>query len=316
MRKSTLGTRILLALAAASLFSGMVAALISSESGSLEELAPGVYFREGELEHQGHCNNGIVVFDEFVVVIDANFPSGAEACLADIRKVTDKPVRLVFDTHHHGDHAYGNPVWVANGALTVAHENVVQEMDRYEPLRWREKAAERKDVDGLGLRSAQPPIVTYPDRLVIDDGTQRLELLHFGTAHTRGDGFAYLPRHRIVFTGDAVVNGPYNYMGDGDTHSWIGVIEALEKLRVETVAPGHGPPRGPIASGQAEGLYPRPAPRGGTGTVDWQEPRGSAENHPAPRFGQSPCGELVRVTGRQGLQREDDPLNGRLPQQV
>lgn len=242
MRTSTLGTRILLALAAASLFSGMVAALISSEPGSLTELAPGVYFREGDLEHRGHCNNGVVVFNDFVVVIDANFPSGAEACLADIRKVTDKPVRLVFDTHHHGDHAYGNPVWVAGGALTVAHENVVEEMDRFEPLRWKEETAKRKDVAALGLRSAQPPIVTFPDRLVIEDGTQRLELLHFGTAHTRGDGFAYLPRHRILFTGDAVVNGPYNYMGDGDTHSWIGVIEALEKLRVETVAPGHGPP--------------------------------------------------------------------------
>ena len=242
MNERTVGTRILLPLAALALCSGVAAALISSESGSLTELAPGVYFREGDLEHQGHCNNGIVVFKDFVLVVDANFPNGAEACLADIRKVTDKPVRLVFDTHHHGDHAYGNPVWVANGALTVAHENVVREMDRYEPLRWRDEAGKRKDVDALGLTTAQPPIVTYPDRLVIEDGTQRLELLHFGTAHTRGDGFAYLPRHRILFTGDAVVNGPYNYMGDGDTHSWIGVIEELEKLRVETVAPGHGPP--------------------------------------------------------------------------
>ena len=60
--------------------------------------------------------------------------------------------------------------------------------------------------------------------------------------HTRGDGFAYLPRHKVLFTGDAVVNGPYNYMGDGDTHSWINVISALEKHDVEMVLPGHGPP--------------------------------------------------------------------------
>ena len=111
MKERTVGTRILLPLAALALCSGVAAALISSESGSLTELAPGVYFREGDLEHQGHCNNGIVVFKDFVLVVDANFPNGAEACLADIRKVTDKPVRLVFDTHHHGDHAYGNPVW-------------------------------------------------------------------------------------------------------------------------------------------------------------------------------------------------------------
>ena len=77
--------------------------------------------------------------------------------------------------------------------------------------------------------------------MVIDDGTQRIELLHFGTAHTRGDGFACLPNYKAVFAGDAVVNGPHNYMGDGDTHSWIKVISELEKLHVEMVLPGHGP---------------------------------------------------------------------------
>ncbi len=204
------------------------------------EIAPGVYFRHGDLDGHGHCNNGFVVFEKFVLVVDANFPDGAEVCLADIRKVTDKPVRFVFDTHHHGDHAYGNPVWIDNGALPVAHRNVVGEMRRYEPARWRQAAASREDVGKLGLDSAVPPVITFPDRMVIDDGTQRVELLHFGTAHTRGDGFAYLPRHRVLFTGDAVVNGPYNYMGDGNTHSWLRVLDALEELDVDVIAPGHG----------------------------------------------------------------------------
>ena len=104
-----------------------------TEPDEVVQLADGVYFRHGDLAGKSHCNNGFVVFKDYVLVIDANFPSGAEACLADIRKVTDKPVRFVFDTHHHGDHAYGNAVWVASGAVPVAQENVVSEMRRLEP---------------------------------------------------------------------------------------------------------------------------------------------------------------------------------------
>ena len=204
------------------------------------ELVPGVHFRHGDLEGHGHCNNGIIVFDEFVLIIDANFPSGADACLADVKKLTDKPARFVFDTHHHGDHAYGNPVWVKNGVVPVAHENVAREMARLEPARWRESMS-RDDVKATGLDAPVPPRITFPDRMVIDDGKMRVELLHFGHAHTRGDGFAYLPKQKILFTGDAVVNGPYNFLGDGNTESWLEVIDALRQLDVEIVAPGHGP---------------------------------------------------------------------------
>ncbi len=210
-----------------------------TEPNQVVEVAPGVYFRHGDLEANGHCNNGIVVFKDFVLVIDANFPSGAEACLADVKKITDKPVRFVFDTHHHGDHAYGNATWLAKGAIPIAHQGVSDEMARLEPARWR--GEKRADVSAVGRDTPQPPILTFPDRMVIDDGTQRVELFHLGTAHTRGDGFAYLPKQKVLFTGDAVVNGPYNFMGDGDSASWIQVIEGLQRLDVDVVAPGHGP---------------------------------------------------------------------------
>lgn len=220
---------------------GLLRDVPRTEPNDVVEYAPGVFFRHGDLHGHGHCNNGFIVFEEFVLVVDANFPSGAEACIADIRKVTSKPIRFVFDTHHHGDHAYGNPVWIKAGAVPVAHENVTREMARYEPGRWREAMAGREDVKATGINAPIPPQLTYPDRLVFDDGTQRVELLHFGHAHTRGDGFAYLPKQKILFTGDAVVNGPYNYMGDGNTESWLEVIDALKELDVELIAPGHGP---------------------------------------------------------------------------
>jgi phosphoglycerate dehydrogenase-like enzyme/glyoxylase-like metal-dependent hydrolase (beta-lactamase superfamily II) len=213
--------------------------VVRTEPNQVVEIAPGVYFRHGDLEGNGHCNHGIVVFRDFVLVIDGNFPSGAEACLKDVKAITDKPVRFVFNTHHHGDHAYGNPVWLKNGVIPIAHQGVANEMARLEPKRWQE--TKRPDVTALNREGPQPPLLTFPDRMVLDDGTQRVEFLHFGTAHTRGDGFAYLPRHKVLFTGDAVVNGPYNFMGDGDTASWIRVIDALKRLDVEIVGPGHGP---------------------------------------------------------------------------
>jgi len=211
-------------------------------------LAPGIYFHEGDLKAYGHCNNGWIVFDDFILVIDGNFPSGAKAVIPKIQASSDRPIRFAFDTHHHGDHAYGNLVWVENGAVPVAHEGVIAEMMKYEtgfyggaPGRWEKEAQNRKDVAASKLK---PPTVLFKTSMAFDDGQRRVELLHFGVAHTHGDGFAWLPKEKILFTGDACVNGPYNYAGDGDTGQWIRTLEAAEKLGAKTVCPGHGPVAG------------------------------------------------------------------------
>ncbi|MBI1941382.1 MAG: MBL fold metallo-hydrolase [Acidobacteria bacterium] len=220
---------------------GIFPAAAPAQVGKVQEIAPGVYFRQGDLEHKGHCNNAWVIFEDYVVVIDANFPSGAEEVLPEIRRTTSKPIRFVFDTHHHGDHAYGNMIWVLSGAVPVAQENVREEIKRYEPRRWEEVAHEREDVKKLGPHGFKAPTLLFPDRMIFDDGRRRLELLYFGVAHTRGDGFGHMPNERILFTGDACLNGPYNYMGDGDSESWIKVLETAEKLNFDIILPGHGP---------------------------------------------------------------------------
>jgi cyclase len=211
----------------------------------VQKIAEDVYFHEGELSHSGHCNNGWIILDDYVLVIDANFPSGAKVILPKIRALTDKPIRFVFDTHHHGDHAYGNQFWVDNGATPVAHAGVLEEMRKYEtghfgatPGRWEESAKTRSDVAASKLK---PPTLLYRSELIFDDGKHRVELLHFGVAHTHGDGFAWLPKERILFTGDACVNGPYNYAADGDIGQWIKTLEAVKKLNPKIVCPGHGP---------------------------------------------------------------------------
>jgi glyoxylase-like metal-dependent hydrolase (beta-lactamase superfamily II) len=205
------------------------------------ELAPGVYFRKAQTEPTfTGCNQGWIVFKDFVLVIDANFPGQAEEVIQVIRQHTDKPIRFVFDTHYHGDHADGNQQYAKIGATVVAHE-------RSQPL------FQTKGLDGFkrsqasGDRQAEYGPLTYAmpslyfsHKLIFDDGEQRVELLFLGHAHTAGDAVAWLPKHRILFTGDACVNGAFNYTGDSNTESWIAVLGAMQELDVKQIAPGHG----------------------------------------------------------------------------
>jgi glyoxylase-like metal-dependent hydrolase (beta-lactamase superfamily II) len=216
-------------------------------TGRVDTVASGVFFHEGSLapDADAVCNNGWVLFEDYVLVIDANFPAGAKEIIGKIRAVTDKPIRFAFDTHHHGDHAYGNQVFADNGAVAVAHTGVVEEMKRLEtgyygkqPGAWEAAAKTRSDMKSSRLK---PPSLLFPRELIFDDGKQRVELIHLGIAHTRGDAVAWLPHQRILFTGDLCVNGPYNYMGDGDAAKWIQTLDAARKLGAKIVCPGHGP---------------------------------------------------------------------------
>jgi len=217
----------------------------TAEVNKAEQVAPDVYFHEGDIKGSGHCNNGWIVFEDYVLVVDGNFPSGAQEIIPKIKAITDKPIRFAFDTHHHGDHAYGNQFWVDNGAVPVAHAGVIDEMKKFEtgyygdkPGRWEDTAKGRKDVAASKLK---PPTLLYNKDLIFDDGKHRVELRHFGVAHTHGDGFAWLPKEKILFTGDACVNGAYNYMGDGDSEQWVKTLAAAKKLGAKTICPGHGP---------------------------------------------------------------------------
>jgi len=232
----------------------LIVSSTDAQPGTVKQIVPGVWFREGEIKDQGHCNNILIEMRDYLIVVDANFPSGARLALADAKKVSPKPVRYVFDTHHHGDHAYGNPVWTKAGAITLAHKGVVEEMKRYEPKRWLDTAKQRKDVGELNLPTAEPPTQTFEQSpFVLEDGSRRVEFHFFGWAHTRGDGFVYLPKERILCTGDAAVNGPYNYVGDGNIGNWPRVLAAVQKLPVTHVLPGHGGATGPdMLAGQIQ----------------------------------------------------------------
>jgi glyoxylase-like metal-dependent hydrolase (beta-lactamase superfamily II) len=209
----------------------------------VKEIAPGVFFRYSSISANdpkipfGGSNHAWIVFKDYVVVIDANFPKEAGDVIADIKKTTKKPIKYVLDTHHHGDHAYGNAVWAKEGAKIVAHKNTARLLKTSGPKQWEDAAKDRKDVRESELKQ---PDITFDDKFELKDETQHVVFMHFGHMHTPGDASAYLPKHKILCTGDACVNGAFNYTGHGNSASWIKCLEAMDKLDIDLICPGHG----------------------------------------------------------------------------
>jgi phosphoglycerate dehydrogenase-like enzyme/glyoxylase-like metal-dependent hydrolase (beta-lactamase superfamily II) len=212
----------------------------------VKEIAPGVFFRYSAISPTnptifGGSNNIWVVFDDYVVVVDANFPKEAGDVITAVKKTTDKPIRYVFDTHHHGDHAYGNAVFASQGASVVAQTNCARLLRVDGPREFKAAGSPNGGRKDIAASTLKVPDLSFDQKLVLDDGKQRVEFLFFGHAHTAGDACAYLPRHKILCTGDACVNGAYNFMGHSDSASWIRALEKMQQLEIKLVCPGHGP---------------------------------------------------------------------------
>jgi cyclase len=216
----------------------------------VKEVAPGVFFRysaigpEGSNVPFGGSNNIWIVFEDYVAVVDANFPKEAGDVIQAIKKTTDKPIRYVLDTHHHGDHSYGNAVFGEAGASIVAQTNCARLLRVNGPKEFADAGKPPTGRPDVAKSELKVPSLIFDEKFVLDDGKQRVEFLFFGHAHTSGDAFAYLPKHKMVCTGDACVNGAFNFMGHSDSASWIRVLEKCQQLDVNLVLPGHGPPAG------------------------------------------------------------------------
>jgi cyclase len=224
---------------AAALVAASPAAL--AQLNTVQEIAPGVYFHEGD-PRLGTCNNGWIEMGAYVVVVDANYPVGATRVLPKVRAATAKPVRYVVDTHFHPDHSFGNAIWSEAGATIVAQSGAFDELVAHGDALWAASAKDRPDVAASRLKL---PDLVYTDRLVFEDGPRKVELRWPGAAHTRGDTLVWLPKERILFTGDVCVNGSYNYVHDSTLQGWIAALEGAKKLGAIRVCPGHGPIGGP-----------------------------------------------------------------------
>ena len=183
-------------------------------------------------------NTGFLTGPQGVISIDSCATQRrTQAYLDAIAAVTPAPVRALVNTHHHGDHTFGNCLFPA--AAIIAHENARTEAIAFGPPRdlpfW--------DGPDWGDLTLDPPFVTFADQVTVHAGDLRAQVRYVGTAaHTTNDSIVWLPERSVLFCGDLIFNGgtPFLLMG-----SVAGAIEVLENvvrpLGARTIVPGHGP---------------------------------------------------------------------------
>jgi len=187
------------------------------------------------------ANTGVVIGRDAVLVIDTLISAKeADRFIADIRKITDKPVKFVVNTHYHLDHAWGNCQFAKLGAAIIAHENarlhlaeVKQELAHSE-----DSGLTAKDLEGTEL---QGPTITFPDSMTVDLGNVTVELRYPGISHTNDSITAYVPEDKVLFVGDILFNRYHPYMADCDVSRWQQVLDELQTTPAVKIIPGHGP---------------------------------------------------------------------------
>jgi cyclase len=205
---------------------------------AIQEVSPGVY---AYVQPDGTWwinNTGFLTGSQGVISIDTcSTERRTRAYQAAIASVADAPVRAVVNTHHHGDHTFGNCLFP--GAALIGQERARAEAIAFGPPRelpfW--------DGPDWGDLTLDPPFITFADQIAVHADDLRAEVRYVGTAaHTTNDSIVWIPERSVLFCGDLIFNGgtPFLLMG-----SVAGAIEVLEHvvapLGAETIVPGHGP---------------------------------------------------------------------------
>jgi cyclase len=205
----------------------------------LEEVSDGV-FAYIQLDGTWFLNNcGFIAGADGVVVIDSTSTERRARAFRDaLRSRTDRPVRALVNTHHHGDHTFGNFVF-GGEAPVIAHERCRDEIIATGPP----EAMMARLFPGpdWGDCPLTPPNVTFTDRVTLYAGDLEVQLIHVGTpAHTTNDVIAWLPQRRLLFTGDLVFNGGTPFAAAGSIAGWLEALDLLRGLGAERLVPGHG----------------------------------------------------------------------------
>lgn len=185
-------------------------------------------------------NTTFIISSDGVVVIDTRTtPEEARKAMAELRKLTDKPVLYTINTHYHGDHTFGNQVFSESSKTIIAHENVRNMLQGQNGL---DHLAMFKTFGLTGLEEVKIvlPTMVYKNRMDIYPGSYHLQLLHLGKGHTDGDTVIYLEELKLVITGDLVFAETIPYASDGYIDSWIESLQTLHGYDIEIVVPGHG----------------------------------------------------------------------------
>ena len=224
------------------LITGMMIIALSSWSqntaAEFQQVAPDLYFN---YDYAG-SNSAVLITDDGVLVVDTRMhPDDAELLLAEIRTLTDAPIRYVVTSQFHGDHYMGNVVFAREGATFVAHtdtKSVIEERFEYE-VENRPFAVRGQDPDKVELIL---PDILFNDRLSLKLGERTVELMYLGAGQNRGDTLIYFPHAKALHTGGVFHNQSWaNTSYTPSFEGWIDVLTAMKDLDADTYIPPHGP---------------------------------------------------------------------------
>jgi len=248
----------------------------------IETVAPGVYVAVSldPLGLANHSNAVFIVNDEDVVLVDTQFTLERTRMVLDaIRRLTDKPVTVLVNTHWHDDHTFGNQVitdafpQVDIVAQTLTREDMLgigvanrkqQVEGGPDALAFFRSCIDKKtNVNGAAMSDDElaayqstvvivteylgeqmafrltVPTTTFDDRLVLKRGKRTIDILYFGPAVTRGDAVVYLPAEGVLVAGD-VVDNPLPFAYGCNVTGWIAALDSIRELNPRVIVPGHG----------------------------------------------------------------------------
>ena len=192
---------------------------------AIQQVKPGLYMITG-----AGGNTTVRVTNQGLIVVDGKLPSQAnyDALMALIKGVSDQPIKYLIVSHHHADHTGNNQRFLDAGVQVVAHENLKKNLAAY--------AVDPKPA---------PPSITYPGaEYALSLGDVKVELLHFGQAHTSGDTVVNFPDLKVVAVSDVVTTGKtgplIDYAGGGSATDWTNVLAGILTLDFDAAIPGNG----------------------------------------------------------------------------
>ncbi|MBV9886611.1 MAG: MBL fold metallo-hydrolase [Acidobacteria bacterium] len=205
---------------------------------TLKPLGHNVYAAIDDAKGDAGANAGFVIGDDGVAVVDTfENPEASKQMLAEIRKLTQLPVKFVVNTHYHIDHVAGNSLFQQNGAVVFAQRNV-RSWIHTENLKFfgkEIKAEQRKMVEELGA-----PDAVYDTGVTLFLGSRRIDVRVF-PGHTGGDSVVFIADANIVFTGDLFWRDTLPNLIDATTSAWIPTLNAVSAAAPNaTYVPGHG----------------------------------------------------------------------------
>jgi glyoxylase-like metal-dependent hydrolase (beta-lactamase superfamily II) len=210
---------------------------LTEKKVTFEELAAGVYAYTTE----GDPNTGVIVGKDSVMVVDAMAtPVMAEQFIAKIRTVTDLPIVHLVLTHYHAVRVLGASAFQA--PYQIGHENMRALVIERGQQDWESETGRfpRLFRNAESIPGLTWPNVTYADNLTFYLGDREVQLRWLGHGHTKGDTAIFLPKERVLFSGDLVEAGATPYTGDGYIQDWMETLERVRALGAEALVPGRG----------------------------------------------------------------------------